>query len=519
MISSFGPSPGAARSRNTKEDGFAESSEMDLLGEGTEHPAGRVLLGIAIFVLATGLAIFSQQFGRPVTAAIVYLFGVTVAGALHGMRGGLFVAVAASVIYNFFISDPVFRFSLTSAEELVPLLAFNVSAAASALVAGRLHERAVAAESANRRVTALLEVSRRLQSAAHVNQIPQAIAGFLARRGYIHPAVYLADSNGSLSADPPVIDRVQLAKHLLVSGDPSIERDQERAVLITKGSEPLGVLVVTRSGQAESDDQEQDLDGLLTLLAITLERCLLLEQVSEAELVRRSEEFKTSLLSSVSHDMRTPLSVISASASSVRRYGDELAASVRNDLLETIEEQCDRLNRYTTNLLNLVRLQFGVDAGQFTECEALDVLGAAISRARTIASGREISKHFAFQDALVRADPLMLEQVFYNVLENAVRYSPDVAPIRVAAWTGEDWLHVTITDCGIGIEPQDSDRVFDRFYRSSRATHQEGSGLGLSIAKGFTEAFGGTIRVASGAEGGTTVEICLPLQRTKREAR
>jgi two-component system sensor histidine kinase KdpD len=255
----------------------------------------------------------------------------------------------------------------------------------------------------------------------------------------------------------------------------------------------------------------------VNLLSITVERCLLLDRLSEAELVKRSEEFKTALLSSVSHDMRTPLSAISASASSLSRFGAELNGEMRSDLLNTIEEQCERLNRYTTNLLNLGRLQAGVDHRQFTECDALEVLGAAISRTRTLGSSHAITKQYDIAAAPVRADPVMLEQVFYNVLENAVRYSPEGSCITVSATTADHHLAVSITDSGEGILASDLTLVFERFFRSRTSLPHDGSGLGLSIAKGFAEAFGGSIEAARADErrGGTTIRIRLPLEPTK----
>ncbi len=250
-----------------------------------------------------------------------------------------------------------------------------------------------------------------------------------------------------------------------------------------------------------------------------MERCLLLERLSEAELIKRSEEFKTALLSSVSHDMRTPLSAISASASSLASFGTELSEETRADLLAMIQQQCERLNRYTTNLLNLGRIQSGVDPKLFTECDALDVLGTAISRTRMIDDAPDIRKAYGVPSASVRADPVMLEQVFYNVLENAVRYSPAESQIQVTANVNGTELAISISDVGPGIAADDLERIFDRFYRSHSALNEEGSGLGLSIAKGFTEAFGGSI-VAGRAhhlEGGTIIKIRLPLSGGGRQ--
>ena len=466
------------------------------------------------FVAATLAATIAQYSDRPITAAILYLLGVTIVGALEGLRGGLVAAVLASLTYNFFLSEPIYRFSLASADDYVPLVAFNLCAAASGLVAGRLKDRALAAESATRRMLSLFELSQKLQAAVAIGDISEAVADYLGIRGRSMPEIYVAQG----SQLPPAMasSGAALARHLLESDCESLTLGGLRGFLIKTSAAPRAVLVVPAEA-ATADRRGEDMGGFLNLLSIAVERCLLLEQLSEAELLRRSEEFKTALLSSESHDLRTPLSAISASASSLASYGADLPAETRADLLLMIQEQCERLNRYTTNLLNLVRLRSGVDSARFTECDALDVLGTAISRARAAGDGRTIRKDYEVPSAIVRADPVMLEQVFYNVLENAVRYSPEEAPIRVAAFRIAGRLSVLVEDRGAGIAESDLERVFERFYRSQSGPGDEGSGLGLSIAKGFTEAFGGSIEALrlSADAGGTRIKIDLPLSRNE----
>lgn len=216
-------------------------------------------------------------------------------------------------------------------------------------------------------------------------------------------------------------------------------------------------------------------------------------------------------MSSVSHDMRTPLGAISASATSLSQFGDELAQETRADLLAIIVEQCGRLDRYTANLLNLTRLQAGLDASHFVTCDAVEVLGSAISRARDFSGEHLITKRFAAGSAIVRADPVMLEQVFYNVLENAMRYSSPKSEITVGVMALAATVEISIQDEGPGIPDNDILHVFQRFYRGTKVPTAEGSGLGLSIAKGFTEAFGGRIEAENSDFAGACIRILLPL--------
>jgi two-component system sensor histidine kinase KdpD len=469
-----------------------------------ERPLWRHLAGIAIFVLATGFAVTAHQWNRPVTAAIVYLFGVVAVAAFQGLRGGVIAAIAASLTYNIFLSDPVYRFSLSSAEDLVPLLAFNLSAVASGLIAGRLKDRAQAAESASRRVQALFDFSKVLQSAVRLGDIPAAASSVT--RGVVEIYVLREDM---LEAVEGSVSR-PLVEKLFATQAASL---REGDVIAFKLSAPAGLLgaAVMQASDEGIRDRGEDVAALVSLLSITVERCLLLESASEAELIRRSESFKTSLLSSVSHDMRTPLSAISASASSLSRFGAELDAETTADLLNMIVEQCHRLDRYTGNLLNLTRLQAGVDRRDFVTCDAVEVLGAAILRARSLSSDREFEKRLELSSAIVRADPVMLEQIFYNVLENAIRYSPPGSCIGIDVAQRDLAVEVLVVDSGTGIPSEDLARVFERFYRGGAAAGTDGSGLGLSIAKGFTEAFGGSILAENAEDAGARIRIRLPL--------
>ncbi len=467
---------------------------------------------LAVLILAVSAAAVAQHTNRPVTAAIVFLLGVTLVGALEGLRGGLLAAVLASIIYNFFLSDPVFRFSLTSAEEYVPLIAFNISAATSGLLAGRLKDRALAAELASHRLRALFDVSQRLQAAVRMRDIPEAIKGFTAPEA-AQPEIYVA-SGAAIEPIQDAATHEELARKLLEGDATSMRQGDYTGLLLSMPAGSEAVLVLNWPNRLRPASAQHDLDAFVNLLSIALERCLLLERLSEAELIKRSEEFKTALLSSVSHDMRTPLSAISASASSLSRFGAELDDHTRRDLLNMIQEQCDRLNRYTTNLLNLGRLQAGVDQTQFTQCDALEVLGSAISRTRSLGTEHEFSKSYEVAAAPVRADAVMLEQIFFNVLENAVRYSPARSRIDVSAAAAGGTLSISIADEGEGIPPSDLELVFERFYRSRSSLPQEGSGLGLSIARGFAQAFQGSIEAAPAPAplGGTVITIRLPLE-------
>jgi two-component system sensor histidine kinase KdpD len=470
------------------------------------HAAAAAALG-----LATVAAFLAEHANLPRSAAVVYVLGVTLVGALEGVRGGLIAAFVASLIYNFFFSVPAFQFSLTSAEDLVPLIVFILSAAASGLLTGWLKDRAQAAELASRRMKALFDVSRRLQAAVKVGDIPDAISAFAEDRAAAE--IFLSGPDG-LQPVRQGARHGDLARRLIADGGNLLYEPGLQAFRLTMASDRSGVVVLPDRDSTSGGD---DVEAFVSLLSLTLERCLLLERVSEAELIRRSEEYKTALLSSVSHDLRTPLGAIAASASSLERFGSDLSPETRSDLLVMIREQCARLDRYTTNLLNLGRLQGGLDPARFVDCDVVEALGSAIGQVRTLGTGHRIDKDYAVATATVRADPVMLEQIFYNILENAVRYSAADMPIKVVMKPDAMDILVSIEDGGKGLPEGDARRIFERFYRGRAVQSVSGSGLGLSIAKGFVEAFGGTITAsnAPGEQSGAVIAVRLPHIRSE----
>lgn len=465
----------------------------------------------ALFLLATLAAFWGHQSGHQVTAALVYVVGVTCVGSLSGLRGGILAALAASIIFNFFLSEPLYRFSMTSPDEAFPLAAFAIGAVISGSLAGRLNDKARAAERSKGQLELLLFASRALQTPVRVADVSRSIASFVGNRPHAIPELFVVRGDRLEAVEGG--RNMELAQQLLRSGAARLCSDRYSAFLVSSRDGPLGIIVVDGPLFSTAGD-DAETDAFLNVFSLAIERCLLLERVSETEAVRASEALKTALLSSVSHDMRTPLAAISASASSLASYSDDLSEDVRASLLRTIDEQCGRLNRYTTNLLSLSRIQSGVRAGDLQSVDALDVLGTAVSRARALGFPHTIEKRLHSGEAIVFADPVMLEQVFYNVIENALQHT-DGGVVTIATAEIDDCLAIAVSDEGSGISVAEAEKVFDRFYRGDGSGGREGSGLGLSIAKGFIEAFGGSIAVRSrdDAGSGACFSIQLPLRQ------
>lgn len=475
--------------------------------------------GLTIFVAGTLATYVAQNSDRPISAALIYVSAVTIIGAVNGLRGGLLAGIGASFFYNFFFSEPLLDFGVTTADEYVPLVAFNLSALLSGVLAGRINDRARAAEIAQKKINLLLAISDQLQTAVHLEDIDQAIVQteiFDAADEFELHAI----SNDQWLAVPGKARWQAVAKKTIRQGELQYIAGDKIGYLLSSSQRPIGVLVCSQKAKNFRRLGTIDFDAVLNLLSMATDRFVLLHQKAEAEAVRRSEEFKTALLSSISHDMRTPLAAISASASSLLSYGDTLPELSRREMLTIIQAQCERLNRYTTNLLNLGRLQAGISANQLEYLDLVEMLGSAINAVKMHHGGHEIIRSLPFDSCTVRANPVMLEQLFYNILENAVQYSPDSTPVLITGHKQEGRIEISISDQGCGIAPSELDRIFDRFYRSADNVRKEGHGLGLSIASGFAQAFGGEISAHSPLElgKGTKIVVYLPAPALRSES-
>lgn len=475
-------------------------------------PIGGTAGDLAIFALASAGTYFAQQHDRPITAVLAYLIGVIGIGARSGLQRGLLAAIAASLVYNFFLSEPVFRFGASSLDEIVPLLAFNVSAILTGALVGRLKDNANAARRAEAENALLLTISDRLQKAIRASDLENISRPTLSTYGVADLQIYARE--GGRYHRPAAGGGAIEPLGLWLPGEGRAATNGTFKVYELSGtSGDIGVVRFQFDEAAGSDLRLPDLQPFANLLALALDRCMLLEELAETRTAQRTEELKSAILSSVSHDLRTPLTAIEAAASSLRSYEQTLAPDQKDKMLATIAEQCKRLNRYTSNLLDMGRIQSGISSGQFSEVDVVEILGVVLGHVRQEFPRQAIEKSIDCDYALVHANGPMLEQAIANVMENAVLHGAADEPLRIRLAEEEGQAILEITDGGAGIARIDQPRIFDRFYRSDQRSDREGSGLGLYIAKGFVEAFGGSIGVASPVSDGkgTRISIRLPL--------
>jgi two-component system sensor histidine kinase KdpD len=455
-----------------------------------------------LVVLCLAAGYLAHLSSRPVSTALALIFAVVLVAARHGLRAGIVAGITVSISYNLVFSDPFLRFGLRSIDDLFPLIAFNVSAVASAYLAGRLRDEAQRSRQAHERVDALLSFSQSLQKAVEAKDML-----LVARQSGSIQAIEMHLNDGRVIALDNQADLTLLVSHFRKFGPGTMPAPKGR--LYTAQEFSRGLLIVLARQEISSD-----LPARLAMLAIAAERWLLTESLVAADVLRRSEDFKTTLLSSMSHDLRTPLAIIGASAGSLLRHPEKLSDEARRELLMSIEQQASRLNHLTDNLLSLVRIEGGLDRSAMPKVDVLDVLGSALVTARQFAPERRITKNLHLGEAVVRADPSLLGQVLINVLQNALVHTPPETLVHVEVVAASEQVTVAVEDSGAGISDEHCELIFERFHQAPVSSRRHaGSGLGLSIARGFARAVGGDVTVGRRSDGtpGSRFSITLPL--------
>jgi two-component system sensor histidine kinase KdpD len=471
----------------------------------------RIAIDASIFGLASLGTYVAQTFDRPITAALIYLVGVIFVGARSGLAHGVATAIAASAAYNFFLSEPVFRFGATSADELFPLIAFNLSAVLTGALAGKLKDSARKARAAESEIAFLLRLSDKLQKAISAADAVRAARAILPFGQLIDLEVFIL-KDGKFTPSEAMGELPETPHALLLETRQNYASRRFQSFPLMGSEGEIG-LVNFELGEQSGDMPAPDLQGAANILALAIDRCLLLEQLATSQALQKSEELKTAILSSVSHDLRTPLTAIEAAATSLRSFDDTLSRGQKAKMLATISEQCRKLNRYTANLLDMGRIQSGIPAYMFMDVDVIEILGVVLGSIRQSYPAQEFVKNVQFDTAVINANPAMLEQVIFNIVENAVIHGASLHPIAIGLEADETDCYLTVTDHGPGIPREEQPLVFTKFFRSRSVPNHTGNGLGLHIAQGFAEAFGGSITIISPHKDGqgTRISVRLPL--------
>lgn len=484
-------------------------------------------IGLGYVAVATGLAYaLDLQFERA-DLGMIFLAAILAAAVVHGLAPGMVAAVCAFAIYNFLFLNPRYSFAIGSPTDLLTLMVFLAVALATGVLAGRSRDRAREAQRRASDVTSLLVATRAFSRAPTKADAARALAEqTTAATGA--KSIVLLPENGELVTVAGAPEAQELGPGAMAAARWTWERGEPAGH--NTGTLPqsnwsfrplrgvqnrAGVVGIERVATVPGSDQEKLLTALADGGGIAIERAEFALQAVEAETLRRSDRFRTALLNSVSHDLRTPLSTVLGASSTLLELGDKLAPEVKQDLLESIREEAERLNHYIRNLLDMTRLEGGGVTLRLEDSDIEAVLRAATARLSRRLGEHSITYDFPAELPKVMIDPGLLEQAVVNILENAIAYSPDNTEISIAAYEDRRKVIISIEDEGKGIPTDELERVFDKFRRLEEPTDRsKGVGLGLSITKGFIEAMGGTIVAASPIHGDKGTRMLIALNKS-----
>ena len=459
-----------------------------------------MLASLAVGVLTALLLIFPAKELGSTNLVMLYVPLVAAVALLAGRRAAAWASFLAFLFYNFFFVPPLYTLAVERLQDVTDLLILlTAGLLVGTLVARGRQEAKRAAEQAER--TALLyAVSQENSTALSADEILPRIARLALRllRGDGAAILLIADDGavtyetvaGAAKPDDSVVSAPLTTSHG-TAGEIRVWRDRKD----TMAEDELRQMLVTLASQA----------------ALAVERTRLAEAAAQTRLLRESERLKSTLLSSVSHDLRTPLAVIKGSVSNLLDDGVTWDEGTTRGFLQTIDAEADRLNRLVRNLLEMSKLEAGAFAGRCEPLSIGDVVGPALSRLRPLLKEHQVSVALPADLPDVRADPVQIELVVTNLLENATKYAPVGSKIEVAAEASNGVVSVSVADRGPGIPAGDEERIFGKFYQAASSTHKPtGSGLGLAIAKGIVEAHDGRIAAMNRPGGGALFTFSLP---------
>jgi two-component system sensor histidine kinase KdpD len=477
---------------------------------------------MAVVAAATGLAWLMFPLFQLASIIMVYLLGVILVAARHGRGPSLLASLLSVVAFDFFFVPPYLTFAVSDAEYLIT---FAVMLLASFVISGltvRIRTQAEAARQRERQTAALYAMSREFArtrgldalldiAVRHIGEVFSAlVVPLLPDGGRLVPR---GASASELDASEIAVARwVYEHHHAAGLGTTTLPGARALYVPLMAPRGPVGVLGVRPRAPDEFDAPERlhELETFANQTALAIERARLAEEAQGAQVQAEAERLRNSLLSSVSHDLRTPLTAISGAVSTVLDNGTRLAEDARRELLDSAREEAERLGRLVSNLLEMTRIESGALQPRKESHALEEVVGAALQRLRRRLGQRRVTTRLPADLPMVPMDDVLIEQVLVNLLDNAIKYTPPDSPVAIIATATDQALTVEVTDRGPGLPAGEEALVFERFYRASPASGRS-AGLGLAICKAIVEAHGGHIWAHNVPGGGVAFFFTLPL--------
>ncbi|MDO9104445.1 MAG: ATP-binding protein [Methylovulum sp.] len=459
----------------------------------------------------------------PSNILLVYLLWVFFVAIRFGLWSSILASLTSAASFAFFFAPPIFSFAIADSENLVGLAVMLVVGVVTSNLAENVHHQARMAERGERRASALYRLSKELAAARlereiieiGVRQIHAEFGGrntllFPDRNGLVRypnePPLYMSLRGADLAVARRVFNHGQMAGN----GTDTLTGETSVYVPLNGSAGVIGVLVLEPLNlrRIVLPEQRQLLDTFVNQIVHTLERANLAEQAKETTLKMQEETLRNSLLSSISHDLKTPLATI-ISAAGTLETDEHLNEYSRRRLAGAINEEALRMSELTTKILEMARLEAGEVILNRQWCQPEEIVGSALRRLDKKLKSRQVNVNMPDGLALIHVDAVLLQQVLVNLLDNADKYSPSGRPIDISVETEPQNLSITVADNGPGIPDTLQQKIFDKFFRIHPESAQSGVGLGLSICRAIVEAHGGDIRVTNRSGGGSMFQLHL----------
>jgi len=487
------------------------------------------LLAVAIVAIATIASVLFRDSLAPTNLAMLYLVGVVVVA----MRCSRWISVTASFLsvaaFDFFCVPPYLTFAVSDYQYVFTFVGMLVVALVISTQTARLKDHAAQAAVREARTEALYRLSSKLAGETRVFEAARAAAA-LAEEVFGARVVMFLPEDGKLSFRRRTSDVLpvppseeSIAQWVFDHGHKAGLRTDAHAeatalYLPLRGArETFGVLAVLPELGSNMEnriflpEQQQLLEVFASQTALAIERTLSQRSAEETRVHMQTEQMRSSLLSAMSHDLRTPLASITGAASTLRSQSDRLPLETQQELLESISDEAERLSRLVGNLLDMTRFESGGVELRRDFYPLEEIVGTVLQRMEPQLQGRTVTTDLAENLPMVFVDDVLIGQVLWNLLENAAKYTPPGSPLELAAFDEQEAAIIEVRDRGPGIPPGEEERIFEKFYRG-KSVNIRGAGLGLPICRAIVQAHKGTIQALARAGGGTTFRISLPIQ-------
>jgi two-component system sensor histidine kinase KdpD len=480
---------------------------------GAPRRVGPYFEGAITTGVATAVGVLIDTHINLSNISLVYVVPVLIAAARHGLVPSLWVSALSVLSYNFFFLEPLYQFTIADPANVVALFFFMFVAVAASALGTRSRAQAEAARREARTTAELYAFSRKIAGVIDLDDLLWIVVTHLARLLSAEIAILMPDKtpmeNGKLvlrAAFPPdsEFSDADLAaarwswesERPTGRGTDTLPGGRWLFVPIRTSRSAIGVVGVLPLGKASelSTADRQLLEAVGNQTAVAIERVALAADIDQARIGAERERLRSAMLTSVSHDLRTPLASIIGALTSLRSYRERYDDATRDELLGTALSEAQRLDRFVGNLLDMTRLDAGVIVPKRESVEVGDLVSTTLRRAKPLLQDRVVASNVAPDLPSLQLDFVLAEQALFNLLDNAVKYSAPGGRIEIAARLAGDRVEISVRDEGDGIPPDALDRLFDKFYRAADGDRRRaGTGLGLAIAKGFVEVEGGTI--------------------------